>query len=59
MESIQELLRRLCKCIVKSDDGLNYITTSKQDAPEPGPGPDPTPGVVDPYLKHQNYQQQL
>ena len=49
MESIQELLRRLCKCIVKSDDGLNYITTSKQDAPEPGPGPDPTPGVVDPY----------
>ena len=49
MESIQELLRRLCKCIVKSDDGLNYITTSKQDAPEPGPGPDPSPGVVDPY----------
>ena len=41
MESIQELLRRLCKCIVKSDDGLNYITTSKQDTPEPGPDPDP------------------
>ena len=41
MESIQELLRKLCKCIVKSDDGLNYITTSKQDTPEPGPDPDP------------------
>lgn len=36
MESIQELLRKLCKCIVKSDDGLNYITTNKQDIPEPG-----------------------
>ena len=41
MESIQELLRKLCKCIVKSDDGLNYIATSKQDIPEPGPDPDP------------------
>ena len=41
MESIQELLRKLCKCIVKSDDGLNYITISKQDTPEPGPDPDP------------------
>ena len=41
MESIQELLRKLCKCIVKSDDGLNYIATSKQDTPEPGPDPDP------------------
>ena len=41
MESIQELLKKLCKCIVKSDDGLNYITTSKQDTPEPGPDPDP------------------
>ena len=41
MESIQELLKKLCKCIVKSDDGLNYIATSKQDTPEPGPDPDP------------------
>lgn len=49
MESIQELLKKLCKCIVKSDDGLNYITTSKQESPEPGPGPDPSPSVVDPY----------
>ena len=53
MESIQELLRKLCKCIVKSDDGLNYITTSKQYIPEPGPDPDPDPdpgpSVVDPY----------
>ena len=47
MESIQELLKKLCKCVVKSDDGLNYITTSKQDMPEPGP--DPSPSVVDPY----------
>lgn len=51
MESIQELLKKLCKCIVKSDDGLNYITTSKQESPGPGPDPDPdpSPSVVDPY----------
>lgn len=35
MESIQELLRKLCKCIVKSDDDLNYITISKQETPTP------------------------
>lgn len=51
MESIQELLKKLCKCIVKSDDGLNYITTNKQDTPEPDPPtpPDPGPSVIDPY----------
>ena len=35
MESIQELLRKLCKCIVKSDDGLDYIAISKQETPTP------------------------
>lgn len=47
MESIQELLRRLCKCIVKSDDGLNYITTSKQDTPTPDPPTPPEPEKPD------------
>lgn len=45
MESIQELLRRLCKCIVKSDDGYKInIELEKSDpepSPDPGPGPDP------------------
>lgn len=57
MESIQELLKKLCKCIVKSDDGLDYITISKQETPtppappEPDPPtpPEPGPSVVDPY----------
>ena len=35
MESIQELLRKLSKCIVKSDDGLDYIAISKQETPTP------------------------
>lgn len=50
MESIQELLKKLCKCIVKSDDGLNYIITNKQDIPEPGPGPGPGPEPEKPDL---------
>ena len=41
MESIQELLRKLCKCIVKSDDGLDYITISKQETPTPPTPPTP------------------
>lgn len=45
MESIQELLRKLCKCIVKSDDGYKInIELEKSDpepSPDPGPGPDP------------------
>lgn len=56
MESIQELLKKLCKCIVKSDDGLDYITISKQETPTPPtppepdpPTPEPGPSVVDPY----------
>lgn len=51
MESIQELLKKLCKCIVKSDDGLNYITISKQETPTPPtpPEPEPGPSVIDPY----------
>lgn len=54
MESIQELLRKLCECIVKSDDGLDYITISKQETPtppvpEPPTPPEPGPSVVDPY----------
>ena len=49
MESIQELLRKLCNCIVKSDDGLNYITTNKQDIPEPGPDPEPEKPDLDKF----------
>lgn len=41
MESIQELIRKLCKCIVKSDDGLDYITISKQETPTPPTPPEP------------------
>ena len=49
MESIQELLQRLCKCIVKSDDGLNYITTSKQDTPTPPTPPEPEKPDLDKF----------
>ena len=49
MESIQELLRKLCKCIVKSDDGLNYITTSKQETPTPPTPPEPEKPDLDKF----------
>ena len=42
MESIQELLRKLCKCIVKSDDG--YKINIELEKSDPGPSPDPEPG---------------
>lgn len=41
MESIQELLRRLCKCIVKSDDGYKINIELEKSDPEPSPDPDP------------------
>ena len=41
MESIQELLRKLCKCIVKSDDGYKLNIELEKSDPEPGPDPDP------------------
>lgn len=41
MESIQELLRKLCKCIVKSDDGYKINIELEKSDPEPGPEPDP------------------
>lgn len=43
MESIQELLRKLCKCIVKSDDGYKINIELEKSDPEPEPGPDPEP----------------
>lgn len=43
MESIQELLRKLCKCIVKSDDGYKINIELEKSDPEPGPDPGPTP----------------
>ena len=43
MESIQELLRKLCKCIVKSDDGYKINIELEKSDPEPSPGPDPEP----------------
>lgn len=46
MESIQELLRKLCKCIVKSDDG--YKINIELEKSDPGPGPDPDPPTPDP-----------
>ena len=49
MESIQELLRKLCKCIVKSDDGLNYITISKQETPTPPTPPAPAKPDLDKF----------
>ena len=49
MEAIQELLRKLCKCIVKSDDGLNYITTSKQEIPTPPTPPEPEKPDLDKF----------
>lgn len=42
MESIQELLRKLSKCIAKSDDGLDYITISKQETSTPSDPDTPT-----------------
>ena len=48
MESIQELLIKLCKCIVKSDDGLDYITISKQETPTPPTPPEPDPPTPEP-----------
>ena len=42
MESIQELLRKLCKCIVKSDDGYKINIELEKSDPEPEPDP-PTP----------------
>lgn len=50
MESIQELLRKLCKCIVKSDDGYKINIELEKSDPEPSPDPDPpTPGPeIDP-----------
>ena len=49
MESIQELLRKLCKCIVKSDDGLDYITISKQETPTPPAPPEPEKPDLDKF----------
>ena len=49
MESIQELLQRLCKCIVKSDDGLDYITISKQETPTPPTPPEPEKPDLDKF----------
>ena len=49
MESIQELLRKLCKCIVKSDDGLNYITINKQETPTPPTPPEPEKPDLDTF----------
>ena len=43
MESIQELLRKLCKCIVKSDDGYKINIELEKSDPEPSPDPDPDP----------------
>lgn len=43
MESIQELLRKLCKCIVKSDDGYKINIELEKSDPEPSPDPDPKP----------------
>ena len=43
MESIQELLRKLCKCIVKSDDGYKINIELEKSDPEPSPDPSPTP----------------
>lgn len=43
MESIQELLRKLCKCIVKSDDGYKINIELEKSDPEPSPDPDPEP----------------
>lgn len=43
MESIQELLRKLCKCIVKSDDGYKINIELEKSDPEPGPDPEPSP----------------
>lgn len=43
MESIQELLRKLCKCIVKSDDGYKINIELEKSEPEPSPDPDPDP----------------
>ena len=38
MESIQELLRKLCKCIIKSDDGYKINIKLEKSDPEPEPG---------------------
>ena len=43
MESIQELLRKLCKCIVKSDDGYKINIELEKSDPEPSPDPEPGP----------------
>lgn len=43
MESIQELLRRLCGCIVKSDDGYKINIELEKSDPEPSPDPEPEP----------------
>lgn len=50
MESIQELLRKLCKCIVKSDDGYKINIELEKSDPEPGPDPDPGPPTPDPEI---------
>lgn len=50
MESIQELLRKLCNCIVKSDDGYKINIELEKSDPEPGPDPDPDPPTPDPEI---------
>ena len=45
MESIQELLRKLCKCIVKSDDGYKINIELEKSDPEPSPDPKPDPEI--------------
>lgn len=50
MESIQELLRRLCKCIVKSDDGYKINIELEKSDPEPSPDPNPPTPDPDPEI---------
>lgn len=52
MESIQELLRKLCKCIVKGDDGykINIELEKSDPEPSPDPNPDPNPPTPDPDI---------
>ena len=50
MESIQELLRKLCKCIIKSDDGYKINIELEKSDPEPTPDPDPDPPAPDPEI---------
>lgn len=48
MESIQELLRKLCKCIIKSDDGYKINIELEKSDPEPSPDPPAPDPEIDP-----------